>query len=153
MNEQEQKEYEEYQQYLEYLKSKGITAPPTPKEQPSDLNILEKGLVAAAPVPDPLGRVLDVATLGAPIRAGVAKLVEAQTGKEVAPEKKLIRGQAPSFSEIWEAQGVGPGTSLSELIPGAFSPTGEGLPLKKGGMFDVTPRGVLGGVVDIANVS
>lgn len=114
------------------------------------LNIVEQGLAAAMPVLDPLGRVIDVATLGAPIRAGVAKLVEAQTGKEIAPEKKLLSGQAPSFSEIWEAQGIGPGASLSELIPGVFSPTGEGLPLKKGGMFDVTPRGVLGGVMDIA---
>lgn len=138
---------------LEELAQLEALAAQEAEAQPSDLNLLEKGLVAASPVLDPLGRVLDVATLGAPIRAGVAKLVEAQTGKEVAPEKKLIRGQAPSFSEIWEAQGIGPGTSLSELIPGAFSPTGEGLPLKKGGMFDVTPRGVLGGVVDIATGS
>lgn len=150
MNEQEQKDYEEYQQYLEYLKSKGIAAPPSPKEQPSDLNILEKGLIAASPVLDPIGRVVDVLTPRPYISAGLSKLLEAQTGKEIAPEKKLLSGQAPSFSEIWEAQGVGPGTSLSELIPGAFSPTGEGLPLKKGGMFDVTPRGVLGGVMDIA---
>lgn len=139
-------ELEELEQ-LEKLAAKEAGMMPPSQE---GLNVVEKGIAAAMPILDPLGRIIDVATLGAPIRAGVAKLVEAQTGKEVAPEKKLIRGQAPSFSEIWESQGVGPGTSLSELIPGAFSPTGEGLPLKKGGMFDVTPRGVLGGVVDIA---
>lgn len=149
MNEQEQKDYEEYQQYLEYLKSKGISAP-SKQEQPSDLNLVEKGLIAASPVLTPVGKVLDVATLGAPIRAGVAKILEAQTGKEVAPEKKLLAGEAPTFSEMWESQGVPSGPSLSELIPGAFSATGEGLPLKKGGMFDVTPRGVLGGIVDVA---
>lgn len=120
-------------------------------QAPSDMNIIEKGVAAAIPVLDPIGRVVDVATLGAPIRAGVAKLLEAQTGKEIAPEKKLIRGQAPSFKEMWESQGFQEGTPISEKIPGAFSPTGEEwFKLKKGGMFDVTPLGMAGGIMDIA---
>lgn len=151
MNEQDKKDYEEYQQYLEYLKSKGVQTPIT--QVPSDLNLVEKGLVAAEPILTPVGKILDVATGGAPIRAGVAKILEAQTGKEVAPEKKLLAGEAPGFAEMWASQGVPSGPSLSELIPGAFSETGEGLSLKKGGMFDVTPRGVAGGLVDIATGS
>ena len=151
MNEQDKKDYEEYQQYLEYLKSKGVQAPAA--EMPSDLNLVEKGLVAAEPILTPVGKILDVATGGAPIRAGVAKILEAQTGKEVAPEKKLLAGEAPGFAEMWESQGVPSGPSLSEMVPSAFSETGEGLPFKKGGMFDVSPRGVAGGLVDIATGS
>ncbi|NDC24870.1 MAG: hypothetical protein EBZ49_12205 [Proteobacteria bacterium] len=123
------------------------------EQKPSDLNLVEKGLVAAEPILTPVGKILDVATGGAPIRAGVAKILEAQTGKEVAPEKKLLAGEAPGFAEMWESQGVPSGPSLSEMVPGAFSETGAGLPLKKGGMFDVTPRGIAGGLVDIATGS
>jgi hypothetical protein len=116
-------------------KLSGQTAP--------DMNIVEKGIAAAMPVLDPLGRIVDVATLGAPIRAGVAKLLEAQTGKEIAPEKK--------FKEMWESQGATEGTPVSEVLPGMFSPTGEEwLKFKKGGMFDITPLGAAGGVMDIA---
>lgn len=131
---------------LAYLQSQS-SAPEAPV---AELNLAEKALVKAAPILIPAAKVMDVATLGAPIRAGVAKAVEMQTGQEIAPEKKLLRGEAPTFSEIWEAEGVPSGPALSEMVPGMFSETGEGLPLKKGGMFDVTPRGVLGGIMDIA---
>ena len=76
------------------------------EQKPSDLNLIEKALVAAEPILTPVGKILDVVTGGAPIRAGVAKIIEAQTGKEVAPEKKLLAGEAPGFAEMWESQGV-----------------------------------------------
>lgn len=132
---------------LAYLESQTTAS----SEPPEYKNIVEKGLEAAAPVLDPLARVIDVATLGAPIRAGVAKGVEAFTGEEVAPEKKLLKGQSPSFSEIFEAAGLPSGPALSEVLPGAFSPTGEEwFKWKKGGMFDVTPRDVAGLPLDVA---
>jgi hypothetical protein len=139
-------ELEELAQLEALAAQEAATKPAAP-----DLNIAEQALQAAMPVLDPLGRVIDVATLGAPIRAGVAKLVEAQTGKEIAPELKLSRGQAPTFKEIWESQGIKEGTPISEVLPGMFSPTGEELlKFKKGGMFDITPLGAAGGVMDIA---
>ncbi|NBP03693.1 MAG: hypothetical protein EBU90_27070 [Proteobacteria bacterium] len=154
MNESDKKAYLEYLQKEHNMKPEDALAyfeyAQTAQKQP-ELSWDEKALAAAAPVLGPLGKAIDVATLGAPIRAGVSKLVEAQTGQEIAPEKKLIRGEAPTFEEIWQAEGFGPGTALSEKLPGMYSPTGEEwLKFKKGGPLDITPRGVLGGVMDIA---
>ena len=146
-----EEELKELAELEELAQLEALAAQETAPKPTQDLNLAEQALQAAMPVLDPLGRVIDVATLGAPIRAGVAKLVEAQTGKEIAPELKLSRGQAPTFKEIWESQGIKEGTPISEVLPGMFSPTGEELlKFKKGGMFDITPLGAAGGVMDIA---
>jgi hypothetical protein len=83
-------------------------------------------------------------------RGTVAAGLEPLIGKDIVSPKEIMTGQVPGSAELMERAGVPAGYSLSNLIPGAFSETGQGLPLEKGGMFDITARGAGGLVGDIA---
>ena len=61
-----------------------------------------------------------------------------------------LQGQKEGFGEVLRQAGVGTGGQLSNVLPGLFSATGKGLPLQRGGLFDITPRGTLGLGLDIA---
>jgi hypothetical protein len=51
--------------------------------------------------------------------------------------------------EVFEEMGFGAGGSLASLAPFAFSETGEGAKLQRGGFFDWTARGAFGLALDI----
>ncbi len=53
------------------------------------------------------------------------------------------------FGEVLKTAGVPKGGQLSDVIPGIFSETGEGLPFKKEGLFDPTVRGTAGFAADV----
>jgi len=109
-----------------------------------------------------LNRTIGILDLpGAALRAGVAgaidPFVEADliTGEEVLGGlKAAIPGTGdpklvPGFNEILKRAGVPEGATLSDVIPGAFSTSGEGLPLERGGLFDPTLRGGGGFGLDV----
>ena len=58
-------------------------------------------------------------------------------------------GNPKSGADILEALNVPKGGSLSDLAPGMYSESGEGLPLQKGGMLDPSARGVGGFATEI----
>lgn len=116
------------------------------KEEPS---FIESALTKAA-------RALDYpAGLARTAVAQVADpLVDVLPGEErelVTKEdwQKALQGQAPTGAEFLERARVPAGGQLSDILPSLYSPTGEGLPLKKGGLFDPTPRGAAGLALDI----
>jgi hypothetical protein len=82
-------------------------------------------------------------------RGTVAAAIEPIVGKDLVSPEEIMTGQVPGSAELLERGGM-PGWSLSDLIPGAFSETGEGLPLEKKGTFDITARGFLGVPLDVA---
>lgn len=57
---------------------------------------------------------------------------------------KALSGEAPTSSEQAQRMGLPEMGKLSDVAPGLYSETGEGLPLQKGGFFDPTTRGVVG---------
>jgi len=134
---------EDYLEYLDLLESEGAD----PKEiarmreeltPGMGMKILEKG-----------GRVLDY--LGGLARGTIAGGIEAATGREdLVDIEDVLKGQAPTTAEVARKLGVPEGGSLSGLIPGMYSETGEGLPLQKGGWADPTLRGTGGFVGDVA---
>lgn len=83
-------------------------------------------------------------------RGTVAAGLEPLIGKDIVSPEEIMTGKVPGSAELMERAGVPAGYSLSNLIPGAFSETGQGMPLEKGGMFDITARGAGGLVGDIA---
>ncbi len=98
-------------------------------------------------VGDKLERYVD-----APFRAGIGNLqqhdgnlIDAgllamnQFGESELPS-------TPSARKIMARAGVSE-KSASEAFPGAFSESGEGIKLKKGGILDVTPAGIAGGAI------
>jgi len=81
-----------------------------------------------------------------------------QTGQGAGQQFKALveqfgKARLPTTPESWKeiAQKGGiPKTSLSEVAPELFSKSGqEWLKLRKGGMLDVSPAGVVGGVTEI----
>jgi hypothetical protein len=134
--------------------------PATPKEE---LGLIDKGFKVAedagsAVMNGPVGK--GVAWLGdkfdryvdAPFRAQIGaiqdgtpinpldpfKAAREQFGKEQLPT-------TPSGKEMMARAGFST-KPLSEALPGIFSETGEGAALKKGGIADVSPAGVAGGL-------
>jgi hypothetical protein len=96
----------------------------------------------------PIGRAVDRYT-GAPSRAALGAAIArenpvsafvGQFGDE--PEK------APAGKDIARRLGV-VDTSLSEVVPGLYSETGEGLELQRGGFLDPTASGVAGLGLDL----
>ncbi|HLP41569.1 MAG TPA: hypothetical protein VK465_08695 [Fibrobacteria bacterium] len=57
--------------------------------------------------------------------------------------------KAPTPQETAESYGI-PRTPLSEVLPSFYSETGEGVRLKKGGLFDPTASGAAGMAAEIA---
>lgn len=112
------------------------------------------------------GKVLDYprGAIGAPILSAIASRI---SGKQtMSPEEyadavnPTTTRLAPSSDTILERAGVPKGPSLSDVAPSLFAPAGTGAfysafdprhyAAEKGGLFDVTPRGVAGGVLDMA---
>jgi hypothetical protein len=103
---------------------------------------------------DAAGRVLDyTGGLGRTAFAGLANIPYAvATGKSITKEGDVLealKGNAPTTSEFMERAGVPAGASLSDVIPGAYSESGAGLKLEKGGVLDPTARGAAGFVGDV----
>lgn len=85
-------------------------------------------------------------------RGAVGGAMQAATGKDLGVNiKDVLTGKAPSTSQMLGAGGVPVGGSLSDVVPQAYSETGnEWLKLKKGGLLDPTTRGVVGFIGDVA---
>ncbi len=107
----------------------------------------KKGLEGAVAV----GEFLDKYT-GAPTRAALGNIqdngLSASPLSAFAKQFGLDPTQAPTGKEMAVKAGFSQ-VPLSERIPQLFSQTGEGLPLQKGGFFDVSPAGATGLGVDI----
>lgn len=92
--------------------------------------------------------------LGGLARGTAAGIGELATGKELVNLEEVLRGQAPSTSEILQRGGVGEMGRLSEAIPSAFTTEQQwtgGFPKPtKGGVLDITGRGAVGLASDIA---
>jgi hypothetical protein len=135
---------EQMTQYEDYIRKQ------MPVESPS---MLQK-IVTSAPVDYTL-RGLDYA--GGLGRLAASGLVNAAqypfTGESLNKETDILdalKGHAPSTSEYMKRAGVEDLGALSDVIPGAYSETGEGLRLKKGGLLDPTGRGTIGMAGDVA---
>lgn len=70
-------------------------------------------------------------------------------GREFFSGVGNLKGDKEGFAQVMEQSGVGTLGSLSDLAPELYSDTGEGLALERGGMFDVTGRGVAGFAMDV----
>jgi hypothetical protein len=94
-----------------------------------------------------VGQALDYA--GGIARTGAAAPFMESVGMEDV--KNAFKGQPLSGTEILNRGGVPQGKSLSDVIPGAYSPTGdEWLKLQKGGWADPTARGAAGFGLEVA---
>jgi hypothetical protein len=160
---QNDQEYKEYLEYLDYLEKsdQGAQAPAAAAKQEGGLNLKDKAMTAleyAAKPLDYLGGLSRTAAAGGAQGAAnlVGKLKSIANGEEYQPVdavgmddlKAAFQGSAPSTSEYMRRAGVPEGASLSDLAPALYSESGEGLPLKKGGMLDPTARGAAGFVGD-----
>lgn len=97
----------------------------------------------------PVGRTIDRFT-GAPTRTALQAGIQGHN-PIIAFASQFGRDPslAPTGKEIASGLGV-PETSLSDIAPSLYSVSGEGLPLKKGGIFDPTASGTAGLGIDIA---
>ncbi len=121
--------------------------------------VMSQGDVYAKSIEDLGGKIADSAPvkwvgdkveryLDAPVRAQIGAL---QTGKSLDESRKASWDQfgnatlpsTPNATEIMARTGLST-KNLSEYVPGAFSETGEGLPLKKGGIADQSPASIAG---------
>jgi hypothetical protein len=93
--------------------------------------------------------------LGGTARTGLAKGVEALSGKNLGADwKQALRGEAPGSAEFMKRAGVPEGGHLSD-IPGVSKLYGSGpvspwYALSKGGLLDPSARGAAGFVADMA---
>ncbi len=141
----DQKPWEKYSDSAPKPWEKYAQSSTPPPEAPKEPSIPMRAL-------DAIVKALDYT--GGAARAAVASPLNL-TGKDVVnwdETKQALGGRAPfpSTSDYLERAGVPAGASLSDAIPQIYSPTGEGLPLQKGGMFDPTVRGAAGFVGDVA---
>lgn len=140
---QAEKDRQEYLEYLDFLEAQGADkAEVQRKREAATPGLFMQGLDKAV-------RVLDYA--GGLVRGAGAGAIELATGREdLVDVEDVLKGQAPGAAEIAEKLGVPQGGRLSDVLPGLYSETGEGLPLEKGGMLDITPRGAAGFAGDVA---
>jgi hypothetical protein len=94
------------------------------------------------------GRGLNLA--GGAVRGTLAGAIEPLIGKDIISAEEIASGTVPGSAELMDRAGVGEGFSLSDIAPGMYSETGEGLTFQKGGFFDPTARGIVGLAADIA---
>jgi hypothetical protein len=101
---------------------------------------------------EPVAQVAD--WTGGMVRTGVGEAAGAVTGSDVVRDgdwMQALQGKAIDTNTIMDRAGVPQGGQLSDLIPGMYSESGDGLlTLQKGGMLDPSPRGVAGFVGDVA---
>lgn len=86
------------------------------------------------------------------VRAGKG-LIGYLQGEKAPTEAELLQKDFPKFAE---SEFANKPLSEYEALKPLYSETGEGLPLKKGGLFDITPKGVAetgyGIALDITNI-
>lgn len=113
-------------------------------------SLLEKAKDVGLKGLDVAGRAMDIPA-GA-VRAGVAGGLEALTGKELVDvgAEDIFKGNVPSSSEIMAKLDIPEGYSLSDILPGMYSETGEGIKLQRGGFLDPSARGAVGLALDVA---
>lgn len=133
-----EEELKELAELEELAQLEALAAQEAPKKEPSLKQRALEGTLQALNYVGGLGR------------GGVAAALEPVVGKDLVSPEEIMTGRVPGSSELMARAGVPEGYSLSDIVPGAFSQTGQGLPLQKGGMFDITARGVGGLVGDIA---
>lgn len=154
--------------YITFLKSKNV-----PEDQAREMFSEKYGSGGSSMVgaPEAQASVADVADsgiglkdvgmgalkamdyLGGLTRTGVAGLGELVTGEDLYKTGdigKALSGEAPTMSQILERGGVGEMGKLSDILPQIYTDTGAGFTLKKGGAADITGRGALGFVGDVA---
>lgn len=140
------------------------TNPPAPEQEGllgTAQNLTQAGLMKLGeytkPIMDPYEKYI-----AGPVRAGVKSVVDAPVLETMQPGSvgaNFIKGAynqfgkegAPSGKDILNALPAGgliPETPISEMIPGAFSDTGAGAKLQKGGALDVSPKGLVGGLIE-----
>lgn len=124
-------------------------------EQPTDEPMTAKKAAMAGL--DYLGRGLDYA--GGLARTGLARSPQAMLAQKLAGLNitsqddlaRAIKGQAPKTEEYLTRAGVPEGLKASDIVPSAYSQTGEEwTKLQKGGWADPSARGVAGFVGDVA---
>lgn len=157
-NENEDKERLRYLQ----LKAKAsgrdsASEPVSDSEMPEEPGLLKRiGMDALDAVGQGLNK-LDSYT-GAPVRSAVSELQNAHghmlqaIPKAASAYKKQFgedNSSAPTGKELAQRAGVSD-KALSDVLPGMYSETGEGLPLKKGGFLDPTASGTAGMVLNVA---
>lgn len=124
-------------------------APKQPTDNGPILNRIGKGLLGAAQY---AGEKIDTYA-GAPSRRGLMNVLEGEGfGGYVGGFKEQFGKDpaiAPSEAEIGGKLGFSD-KSLSDVLPNLYSETGEGFPLKKGGLLDPTSKGTAGFVVSAA---
>ena len=99
-------------------------------------------------VVEPVGRTIDTYS-GAPTRSALSAGLRGENpfpafGRQFGEDPK----EAPSGKDIARQVGV-PDTAVSDILPGLYSDTGDGLALERGGLLDPTASGAAGLVVDI----
>jgi hypothetical protein len=140
---------------------------PTKADMAGSVEVLQQQVdLTGAPVPaqDSPGlfrRTLDLLMRGNYAAAGAAEEAFAPQGGGITAVPGRVanellsgiggfKGQKEGFAQVMEQAGVGQLGSLSDIAPWLYSETGKGLPLEKGGLFDVTGRGAIGFVGDVA---
>lgn len=142
-----------------------------PKARPQEPSTMAK---VAGAILTPVGKVVEALDqfTGVPIRAGINAAQDVAVSDLGASTLSQVPQGLASFgsaalrnfggrynpfsdpnvpdSKTLAIRGGTPLTSLSEKIPGAFSETGEGVRLKKGGFFDPTAAGAAGFGLDLA---
>lgn len=71
---------------------------------------------------------------------------------DIIPFSETVTGQESEkelFESALDEAGFAEGTRISEVFPSAFSKRGEGLPLKEGGIFDLSDRDIAGLALDL----
>lgn len=97
-----------------------------------------------------VGKGLDATLRGLGYLAGVTRTAAAApflkevTAQDVLDAINVNKPPAMSGSEILSKAGAGQWGALSDAIPSAFSETGEGIKLQRGGPLDITGRGAAG---------
>lgn len=159
---QEEQDYQEYQDYLEYLKHPQSARSPS-KATAQEPGLMDKtlGAVSSALKPlDYLGGIGRTAAAGAVQGSAnlAQKLRALATGAKYVPSDVVkgadvsaaLQGNAPTSAEFMKRAGIPEGMKMSDMIPGAYSDSGEGVPLKKGGVLDPSVRGAAGFAADVA---
>ncbi len=148
---QDYKEYQDYLEYQKYASSPAYNAK-TPSIGEQAVGYAKKAGMGLLKGAETVAEYADRYT-GAPVRSAVGSLQDDLDLSKAAGAYKKQFGRpteyAPTGKDLAEKAGV-PGTSLSEKLPGLYSETGEGLPLKKGGLLDPTLSGTVGVAIGAA---
>lgn len=131
--------------------SKQFTAEEIDAMSRGELDGSELGLISKAPL---LGSVAAIGKMVSPYTSAPSRSAVMAGVKGENPFDAFMRQfghsakLAPTGTEIASQIGVS-GKGLSEYAPSLYSETGEGLPLQRGGAFDISPADVAGLGIDV----